>query len=927
MMKRDNMLFSSIVLKSIFYNTALNNLIEKNKTSNICEFNADELYDILKPQLINYNHQELNSFIKYFLQQYKVDGYTVDIFDILFYFADIMISFCDGNYKFKYEYTDIWRDYTKLVDEEVVVISAILQDDMRKQNYRRTTWDWPYCIEHNNHELTSILSHDNGVSENHFHLRGSSAYFYISWILLMNNVFRKECENKLLEIDSHRLKHTNDSIRQTSLVIACLKAAAIRLYLYSLIISDKVFFEDYYIEKGVFDNDVRKFGLKYNDDDLILDELDRIPAKQVKQCYCKNLAAFERYKKYCDQNFFIWLTNKVLACNNVMLFPTRQIEELIVKWKSFDISGENIDYAQQNEMIMNKKYFSLSGERFILYETIRKIRGKCADYRQIESFLYLYLHVKHQLRVELVQSNNYIGFHNFQEYQARKDSFIERSNYNEEKMVCDTICSLMEIPKIHRVELRISPDNTAKGNDSYIQTCDKGIERAFKCMNIPSDSAKELKNKFYYTLHFIKGVDKDVKLGYCRNYDFRDKLRKQAKSIIKFRNLYASTADRVLGIDAAGEEIDCRPENFGTVFRLLQYYDKNSVDLGLQKKLRQIRTTYHVGEDNYDIVDALRAIDEAILFLGLRSGSRLGHATLLGISAWMFYDKKKNSVHMPRQIFLDNIVWMYYFIKNNSIYFDDITLLMSYLEEQFHIHFNKIFLIGIQSSYVNNVLKQIPDNTYYNTPINSELCKFDIYNYYLSWLLRGDDPELYINGYYKKPYTEFESYRICRSNEKMFYARNSFEAVYLYYLYHYNTKVRMLGDQKVNVSLPDYFIKAVKLIQKSLTKKIEMSGIAIETNPSSNLFISTIDSYDEHPISYFYDSWLNKNPSETQLNVSINTDDKSVFSTCLSNEYAYLAFYLENKKDENGKPLYNRFEIYNWLDAIRRMGNEQSFGN
>lgn len=31
--------------------------------------------------------------------------------------------------------------------------------------------------------------------------------------------------------------------------------------------------------------------------------------------------------------------------------------------------------------------------------------------------------------------------------------------------------------------------------------------------------------------------------------------------------------------------------------------------------------------------------------------------------------------------------------------------------------------------------------TYQNIPQNSELCKFDIYCYYLSWLLRGDDPE------------------------------------------------------------------------------------------------------------------------------------------------------------------------------------------
>ena len=64
-----------------------------------------------------------------------------------------------------------------------------------------------------------------------------------------------------------------------------------------------------------------------------------------------------------------------------------------------------------------------------------------------------------------------------------------------------------------------------------------------------------------------------------------------------------------------------------------------------------------------------------------------------------------------------------------------------------------------------------------------------------------------------------------------------------------------------------------------------------------------------------------------QLNISINTDDKSTFSTCLSNEYAYLLYYLEHKKDEKNNYVYSRFEIMQWLDEIRKMGNDQSFAN
>lgn len=49
--------------------------------------------------------------------------------------------------------------------------------------------------------------------------------------------------------------------------------------------------------------------------------------------------------------------------------------------------------------------------------------------------------------------------------------------------------------------------------------------------------------------------------------------------------------------------------------------------------------TYHVGEDFLEISDGLRAIDEAILFCDMKRGSRLGHATVLGIDLDRYYGK------------------------------------------------------------------------------------------------------------------------------------------------------------------------------------------------------------------------------------------------------------------------------------------------
>ncbi len=61
-----------------------------------------------------------------------------------------------------------------------------------------------------------------------------------------------------------------------------------------------------------------------------------------------------------------------------------------------------------------------------------------------------------------------------------------------------------------------------------------------------------------------------------------------------------------------------------------------------------------------------------------------------------------------------------------------------------------------------------------------------------------------------------------------------------------------------------------------------------------------------------------------QLSVSINTDDQGVFYTSLENEYALMTLALEKARDEEGNPKYNRMKIYDWINAIRKMGLIQS---
>ena len=139
-----------------------------------------------------------------------------------------------------------------------------------------------------------------------------------------------------------------------------------------------------------------------------------------------------------------------------------------------------------------------------------------------------------------------------------------------------------------------------------------------------------------------------------------------------FYQLYNDGNQRIFGIDACSHEIGCRPEVFATEFRYLRKLNIYSsiVDnkvikyklngISIHRKNPGFSVTYHVGEDFLGLCDGLRAIDEAINFLGLQRGERIGHALALGTEAIRYYELKRWTIHIRKQDLLDNYVWVLY---------------------------------------------------------------------------------------------------------------------------------------------------------------------------------------------------------------------------------------------------------------------------
>lgn len=741
-----------------------------------------------------------------------------------------------------------WRRLTERIGEDLP-ICAFLAHMTQENGYTWKDFEWNTVIGNDNMQFNRIMQ--KGISDNHFHLFGSAPSFHLIWIKLMNQVDNERFVQALQWIDKKKRntrEHYSFKYKEESLEKMHFQAALIRAVLY---------------------------------------------------CYIHRIPCIEKIvsEADCGEQGYVWIKNILLREEGRELYCNK-VQNLIYSLgmlKQFTQDDESRDYANmgyENESINHE----FEGERAFMYQMLLgEANGKRIPDFMMDWF-YAYLVIKTKFREELVQVNQTIGFENFSQYSRRKGKFLYTPE-DDKLMIQHAVRGSFETGNLKSLELRISPEKNAERNCRWIQKCDNAIKEAFYT-DIGQQDDEVLRN-VYYVLHFPKKPDEclEVESGIvetCRHEIFRQKIGRQAEELIRFREVYPKQASRVLGIDACSQEIGCRPEVFASVFRRLSGHVA-------AKPVSQWKITYHAGEDWLDVMDGLRAVDEAMYFLDMKNGDRLGHATILGLNIRKWYDRKKNILYLPLQDYLDNIVWFYHKLIDFDIL--GCETLKGILQREYEQCFRKL--------YENCVIE---DYFYYG-----------IDTYYEAWKLRGDNPLLYKTGNFKELqfgenlYDKMQGSGVIRNKE----------TIQLNYYYHYSADVRTKGQIPIKREISDLYVDGAEKIQKQMQKLVAEKGIFVETNPSSNYRISTMESYEEHPILNMYNLGLTLDAKETkacaQIHVSINTDDKGVFDTSLENEFALMGCALEQMKDENGKNKYSKQMVYDWIERIRQNGNQQSF--
>lgn len=754
------------------------------------------------------------------------------------------LTMVDDKPRVCYEHLLRWQDIVSMLGEDMLVVPYVANKDVEGGMGERTDFMWPDVLHHTNENLNTIL--DQGLTDVHAHFHASVDVFHLNWIAMMNG---KEI-SALGEMVRQHLKvyqeqcvripnHDDPNIKGYSEVNMVVAAAYIRMKLWKML---------------------NGYG-KPSD----------VSIQTINDILC-NRAISERIMEHVLQDDIASLS----------------------KITQKDNQGERLDYAITRSAVAgneNNIFHIYNGERGFLYKLFYRLQKDTKSIKAYMPAVYLYLLMKNHIRRFFVQNNTLVGFENFQIYQKWKSAAVQKSPIGKHHAQYVLQITVQDRNKDHlEGRIAIHKDNYYDFSRAYRKLFNECTSNVLTGKTTCSIDQLSIVYHFIKSGDYSEGMKRDDKkgIGIGRYASYRQEIKDECERVVALYkqqrtkyNKYSKKIPKLTGIDAAGKEMYCRPEVFAHVYR---YCRKKGLTL----------QTYHVGEDFLDLVDGMRAIDEAVLFLELDENCRLGHVLALGTDAAVYYKSRRFHSLLPRQNYLDDCVWL--IMRGRKWAGKTLTQTMS------------------------NELMREARRMYEKIGYGSKRL-FNIETYWHSMLLRGTDME-YIKGAGHGAREDWKR-TAHQQNEEVIEAVKDKRAVELYINYHRSEKVRKSGIEVEDVKWPLRIIEVVKLIQNDMRKMMAKRGIAIETNPTSNYKIGRFDKYDELPLFQFYP--VSSNKEKPVICTSINTDDRGVFATSIEREYSLICRAMEKMRYMSGKRMFNEGKAQDYIKKIRMNGEDQCF--
>lgn len=262
-----------------------------------------------------------------------------------------------------------WRDISFQLGQEIFTCAFLAEEDNQRGTDTKF-FAWEPIVGSDDIRLNNILK--RGIAENHFHLNGSTKIFELNWICLMNHIENRGKEfQKFEKILQH--EYVNESEKK-EFYINCQEAALYRLYLFSVL----------HEETGIA----------------------------------------EKLKK-----IIIGIENHRVLMWEYVSDLQEKISLIGALYGAVNERGIILDYALEKDTYdyNNNSCRLLSGERRFLYRCYRhSLRTGKKSFSEFEkNVFYRYLVIRTYFRSEMIQVNQMVGYSNFEQYQLRKEYFID----------------------------------------------------------------------------------------------------------------------------------------------------------------------------------------------------------------------------------------------------------------------------------------------------------------------------------------------------------------------------------------------------------------------------------------------------------------------------------------------------------------------
>ncbi len=317
---------------------------------------------------------------------------------------------------------------------------------------------------------------------------------------------------------------------------------------------------------------------------------------------------------------------------------------------------------------------------------------------------------------------------------------------------------------------------------------------------------------------------------------YYNQLRSHAKSLAWVLWHFPLSMRVIRGIDIAGDELAVPIWVFAPVFRYLET-TSDLVARRFAPKLGDISSplhkTVHAGEDYVHLLGGLRRLEEAIDYLGLREGDRIGHGLALGLDAES-WGERAGGVIVTREERLWDLVWEWKMYAATSVVPQADRA--SFVEREIARLSMAVFAEELRPSFLARHYRDLhSDDTLRSLGFPDGAAE-------------GRGADSWLLGYL----TSRDIYSRGQETEWV--------------------DTRPEG-------------KIIRELQRGLRRKVASRGLTVEVNPSSNLLIDNLGDLQDHPL---WRLCSLDGSGEHRIAVCIGSDDPVTFATRLPQEYTLL---------------------------------------